>query len=119
MSRYGDPWNTEMHWVASYAARKRRRVDQPPRRFPLRYGQYLIMLGEAQLPYGRGTSGRAYLTHIVDEVYLIWLRGRFKAAIVRWRCGATCRMFRFMAEPDSTLCVVCPIERPPPEKGRP
>jgi len=79
----------------------------------MRYEQFLITLGEHNLPYGRTTSGRGYLTHIVDEVYLLWRHGSYRGAIVRWRCGATSRMFRLLDEPESTLCAVCPIERPP------
>lgn len=107
---------TDLHWIRAFAARKQRRVGQPPRQFPVYYGDVLITLAHSALPYGRTTGGRGWLTHIVDEVYLFWRRGQVIGSAVRWRCGATSSMFRFVAEPDSTLCVVCPIERPTRER---
>jgi hypothetical protein len=106
----------ELHWARSFAARKQRRADQPPRAFPMRYGSYLITLGRPLHPYGRTATGRGYLTHIADEIYLFWRAGRYAGSAVRWRCGCTANEFRLFDEPESTLCVVCPIDRPPRER---
>ncbi len=70
-----------------------------------------------RLPYGRSTHRTGYLTHLVGSVYVAWRQGVFQAMYVRWRCGGYTLRFRLTAEPDSTVCPACTIDRLPRPAG--
>lgn len=115
-------WSREMHWAMT-AASSRGRWGNRTRVFPFRHGPFLVTLGAPVKPYGRSLHTSGYITHIADEIYLMWPAGRPGrtapvAWAIRWRCGARTRWFRLLDEPDSTLCVVCPLDHPPRERKR-
>lgn len=79
---------------------------------PVNYRGFRISVAATGLPYGRSTHGRAYLTHIVAGVLLVWQRGTLRGAQVRWRCGGRTVHFRLTDEPDSVVCPACTLQRP-------
>jgi hypothetical protein len=119
----GSSWAQRMHWIMRCAASaprtgpgRFRDRETRRRRFPFRYSGCLVTLAEHNHPYGRTMSGRGYLTHIVDELYLVWYAGQVVDSAVRWRCGATSRYYNLVDEPESTMCVACPLNRPSYER---
>lgn len=84
--------------------------------FPMRINGYLIALGAPRFPWGRSLHTSGYLTHAVDELYLIWQHGTVLGACARWRCNAQTYRFRLLDEPDSPICPLCTIERVPRER---
>ncbi len=78
---------------------------------PYKYGPIYVTLGNSHRPYGRGTSDRAYLTHIIGAIYIAWRDGVIAEMCARWRCGGQSFAFRLIDEPDSIVCPACTIER--------
>jgi len=107
-------------WHAVHFAWGGSRRWQPT--LPLRYRLYdgrTVLLAEAHphLPYGRSTHTAAYLTHAVARMVLVWHRGRCVCAAVQWRCGARTRDYTLLAEPNSVICPLCTLQRPPRERA--
>jgi hypothetical protein len=121
MSRPGAPgtWNREIHYALTGASWRRVRSWDPVRTFPFRSGAYVVTKATPGLPWGRSLHASGYLTHVVDEILIAWRAGRPVGWKVRWRCGSGTSWFRLLDEPDSTVCPVCLIERPPRERKRP
>lgn len=86
--------------------------------FPVRANGYTVTLGAASQPWGRSTHASGYLSHAVDEMYLVWRRGALLGGAVRWRCGARSWTFRLLEEPDSIVCPLCTVQRMPREFAR-
>lgn len=104
----------EVWWALSRAARagqQVRRGRQPRPATPFIRAGYLITEATPRLPYGRSTAPNNYLTHLPVAVLFAWQGGVLAGHMVAWRCGARTAYFRFLDEPDSTLCPVCLIER--------
>lgn len=96
-------WNREV-WVALHNAGRPYGLG---RAFPIRYGRVTVTSGRPNLPYGRSTHGRAYLSHIPRRIVFAWVRGNLRGRMVAWQCGARTAYFRFTDEPSSPLCPVC------------
>lgn len=106
-------WNRDVWWALNRSARVGRGTGRHRwRQTPPFYTQYdqrqiLVTAGRPQLPYGRSTQGRGYLTHMPHTVMFAWHKGELIGRMIAWHCGARTAYFRFAAEPDSPLCRMC------------
>ena len=96
-------WDREL-WRALHTAGRPRYFG---RGLPIRYGRYTVTSGAPNRPYGRGTHGHAYLTHVPRRLLFAWAGGRLRGRMVAWHCGARTAYFRLSDEPTSPLCPMC------------
>ncbi len=102
-------WDREVWWVLNRSARVgaangRHRWRLEP---PFRLHGLLVTAGRPNLPYGRSTSGKGYLTHAAHTVLFAWREGVLAGRMVAWHCGARTAYFRLVDEPDSPVCQMC------------
>jgi hypothetical protein len=102
-------WRRDVWWALNRAARVgagtgRNRWRSKP---PFTYAGLRVTSGEPRLPYGRSTSGRAYLSHLPHTILFAWRDGRLAGRMVAWHCGARTAYFQLLDEPTSPLCQMC------------
>lgn len=109
-------WNRDVWFALNRTARigqatgRNRYRTKPP--FHYDHGQWggrrlLVTAGTPQLPFGRSTAGKAYLTHFPHTILFAWHRGLLVGRMIAWHCGSRTAYFRLLDEPTSPLCVPC------------
>lgn len=108
MSRPGAPGSANLDLRRALHAAGRRRFGLTA---PYTLYGYRVTEAQPNMPWGRSTHARGYLSHAVSMIVIGWRRGRPVGSLVRWRCGGTTACFDLEPEPSGVVCPLCTIDR--------